>query len=198
MPGATEVELVCHPRTPTAAVGRVRVDVHRTSPSGATFVFAITGNIPALRIPAPAAPRVVHGLWEHTCCEVFVAAANDSGDDDEPGAGFPYHELNLSPSGEWAGYAFTSRREPLGLADDALAPRVAVRRSDDSLVLEAHIELDRLSPGLARASLRLALSVVLEETSGTLSYWSLRHPADEPDFHHPEAFALGLEAPGNE
>jgi hypothetical protein len=43
--------------------------------------------------------------------------------------------------------------------------------------------------------LRLGLSAVIESCNGSLSYWALRHPAGKPDFHHADAFALGLEAP---
>jgi len=42
------------------------------------------------------------------------------------------------------------------------------------------------------ASLSLALSAIVEDDSGKLSYWALRHPPGEPDFHHPDAFALEI------
>ena len=34
----------------------------------------------------------------------------------------------------------------------------------------------------------LGLSVVLEETDGTKSYWALAHPPETPDFHMPDCF----------
>jgi hypothetical protein len=46
-----------------------------------------------------------------------------------------------------------------------------------------------------RARLRIGLTAVVEDASGALSYWSLRHPAGRPDFHHADAFALRLEPP---
>ena len=39
------------------------------------------------------------------------------------------------------------------------------------------------------------LSAVIEASDG-LSYWALRHPADKPDFHDADGFALLLEPPG--
>jgi hypothetical protein len=33
----------------------------------------------------------------------------------------------------------------------------------------------------------------VEDRSGSLSYWALRHAAGKPDFHHPDAFALELD-----
>ena len=43
---------------------------------------------------------------------------------------------------------------------------------------------------------KLALSAVIEELDGTKSYWALAHPPGKPDFHHPDCFALTLEARG--
>ncbi len=50
----------------------------------------------------------------------------------------------------------------------------------------------------ASASLELALSAVIEQRDGGLSYWALRHAPGQPDFHHPDGFALTLrpDAPG--
>ena len=42
--------------------------------------------------------------------------------------------------------------------------------------------------------LRLALAAVVEEDDGRLSYWALQHAPGNPDFHHPEGFALELRA----
>jgi hypothetical protein len=113
-------------------------------------------------------------LWQHTCCEIFVA----------PQAGAAYHEFNFSPSGEWAAYAFERYREggSLTVAD----PGIAVRRSAQRLQLDASIRIEA-------GKLALGLAAVIEEQDGRLSYWALRHPAGKPDFHHREAFALELD-----
>ena len=50
-----------------------------------------------------------------------------------------------------------------------------------------------LAPLCAR--LQLALSAVIEDKQGVLSYWALTHPPGRPDFHHPDAFVLELERP---
>jgi hypothetical protein len=41
----------------------------------------------------------------------------------------------------------------------------------------------------------VGLSAVIEEVDGSKSYWALRHPPGQPDFHHRDCFALRLEAP---
>jgi hypothetical protein len=40
--------------------------------------------------------------------------------------------------------------------------------------------------------LRVALSAVVEEENGTLSYWALRHAPGKADFHCPDGFVLEL------
>ena len=35
-------------------------------------------------------------------------------------------------------------------------------------------------------------AAVIEEDGGPLSYWALQHPPGNPDFHHPDGFALEL------
>ena len=103
-----------------------------------------------------------------------------------------YHEFNLAPSGEWAAYAFAKYREGGLLADEALNPRIAVRSSAESLDLDASIPLERLSAMHPHACLALALSAVVEDKQGALSYWALKHPPGKPDFHHPDSFVLEL------
>jgi hypothetical protein len=123
----------------------------------------------------------VDGLWRHTCFEVFVLG------DDAPG----YREFNFSPSGEWAAYAFRDYRDGDELGVE-LTLGTPVRRTADRLELSAEICQDFLPPG---RSLRLGLSVVVEDSDGMLSYWALRHPPGKPDFHHTDAFAAQLLLP---
>ena len=135
--------------------------------------YRIESDLERLKIPAPRVPAPGERLWQHLCCEAFVA----------PAAASAYREFNFSPSGEWAAYAFERYREggPLVVPD----PGIAVRTQDGVLELAASIAVEQ-------ASLRVALCAVIEELDGTLSYWALRHPSPRPDFHHPDGFALEL------
>jgi hypothetical protein len=67
-----------------------------------------------------------------------------------------------------------------------------VRRSAGELELTATAHLAGLAPLCAARVLRVALAVVIEEQDGRLAYWALHHPPGNPDFHHPENFALEL------
>ena len=161
---------------------RIEARIVRT-PGHLSLTYVAEGDLERVRIPPPREPRIAQRLWQHTCFEVFIRA----------GASAAYHELNFSPSREWAAFAFERYREGAPLMNQALDPRIAVRAAEGKITLEASVRLDRLSPAFADAPLTLGLSAVIEERGGALSYWALRHPAGKPDFHHAEAFALELD-----
>jgi len=176
------VSLTRHADTRSDAVRAIDARVSR---SGGTLAltFALAGDLEHVRVPPPRAPRIAERLWQHTCCEIFIARAGARA----------YHEFNLAPSGEWAAYAFRSYRAGELLADPALDPRITVRSAAGRLELDALIRLDRLSPRHAGAALSIGLSTVVEDSAGALGYWALRHAPGKPDFHHPDAFALTLD-----
>ena len=182
------VTLTCHPETPCGAVRGIVARVCRMPDGTLAVTYVLEGDLERVRVPAPRPPRIADGLWQHTCCEIFIARE-----------GLPaYHEFNLSPSGEWAAYAFERYRAPRADASNAqkLEPQVAVRAAATKLELDALIRLDRLSALHPGAKLSLALSTVVEDQDGLLSYWALRHPPGKPDFHHVQAFSLELAQAG--
>ena len=185
-PSVHAVALARHPYTPDDVLRGVLARVSRLPRGVLAVTWVLDGALDRLRVPAPRLPCVADRLWEHTCCEIFIARKGQPA----------YHEFNLSPSGEWAAYAFGRYRDPAPLAGGSAAkelePQVAVRRDAEKLELDAQIRLDRLSPVHAGAELSLAISVVAEAQDGGLSYWALKHPAGRPDFHHAAAFALEL------
>ena len=175
------LSLACHPETPSRAIESIEAVVGTAPGDILTLSFALEGDISGLVIPEPRSPRRVEGLWRHTCLEGFAKAEGGPG----------YREFNFSPSGEWAVYTFRDYREG-GEPGVELRPGIAVRRTGRRLELEAEICQDLLPAG---RPLWLGISAVLEDADGVLSYWALRHPANKPDFHHTEAFALQLELP---
>jgi hypothetical protein len=154
-----------HPATPCAALRGIRVSAVLIS-NKLSIVYLMEGEITRLRIPPPRAPRFVDGLWQHTCCELFVA---------QPGGG--YREFNFSPSGEWAAYQFDGYR----------AGRRAIETRPEIVLRGGQLEVS-----LPEKAARIGLSAVIEEEDGTISYWALRHAPGKPDFHHPDAFAMEL------
>ena len=157
----------------TAAVARTRMAVR---------VRYTVRSHQALRLPPPAtAARRRDDLWRHTCFEAFLA----------PAGAASYHELNLAPSGDWNLYAFARYRD--GMAPEARVSSLTGFRAaadGDRLHVEATLDLAPL-PALA-GDLDIGLCAVLQAAEGTLSYWALRHPGAQPDFHRRDSFVLRL------
>ena len=182
------IDLDCHPSTRAEIVRAIQVLVRRSANAELHITFRLDGDIPLLRIPPPRAPQIGRELWRHTCFEAFIAVEGQSA----------YHEFNFAPSGEWCVYALSSYRNGSPLADETMRPHIAMRSTGTRLELDAIVRLDILSDIYPWAVIRIGLSAVIEASDGTFSYWALRHPADKPDFHNADGFALRLEPPGPE
>ena len=166
----------------------IDVRISLTAGGGVSLAYRLRGRLDQITIPSPRPSGSADGLWEHTCFEAFVAVAGSPA----------YREINFSPSGQWAAYAFFGYRQREDWAVPGLAPEIAVRRFSDRLELDAVLGPALLPPaalGTAPgATLQLGLSSVVEATDGSRSYWALAHPAARPDFHHRGAFTLNLAA----
>ena len=146
------------------------------------FQYVLRADMSRVRVPSVVGPTRADGLWKHTCFEAFISAAGIAG----------YYELNFSPSRQWALYSFDGYRKGMSPVEVTLAPRITVTRFDDRLELEAQVRLPDLGLARPRLALKLALTAVVEDDSGTLSYWALRHAPGKPDFHHSDGFVLEL------
>ncbi|MFT4913162.1 MAG: hypothetical protein ACI9YM_001754 [Brevundimonas sp.] len=176
------LDLICHPVGSAGPVARLTVSAFRPEPSVLALDYVLTGDLFRVLVPGPTAPGRADNLWRHTCFEAFIRTG------DGPG----YHEVNLSPSGEWAVYGFDGYRQG-GTAPAGVASESVLRASDDDhLALTAILRLDDLDPALAWS---VGLSAVVEDADDGLSYWALAHPSDTPDFHHPDSFVLTLPPP---
>jgi hypothetical protein len=168
--------------TPFASVadGAVRsldVQIERTHSQTLRVRYLLHADLSRLRIPQPKPARRADELWKHTCFEAFLRAA----------AGAGYQEINVAPSSEWAVYSFDDYRKGMAPANLPRPPAILVDRTADRLTVDVRIDLKVLPPSRA-----LALAAVLEDESGSLSYWALRHAATKPDFHHPDGFTLEI------
>lgn len=170
------ISLVHHPATPSQAVHAIEARVLRFNDGRVALKYRLTGQIARLRIPPVKPPRHAQRLWQHTCFEAFISMESEA----------EYTEYNFAPSGEWAIYRFTACRSGMRRVENSEPPEIVVRRGKDFLELDSIIRL----PGAA--TLELGLSAVVEDENGELSYWALKHPRDEPDFHHRDSFALAI------
>ncbi|HEX8902693.1 DOMON-like domain-containing protein [Vitreimonas sp.] len=168
--------LTPHPDFPSDAITAIEVEIVRAGPERLELVYLVRGDVEHLLVPAPADAERTDGLWASTCFELFAKAAG----------GEAYCEFNFAPSSQWAAYAFDGYRA--GMRELALeTPEIEVAATDDVFEVRVAVEASVL-----RAGAHLALTAVIEETSGAKSYWSVRHAAGKPDFHHAESFAVEL------
>ncbi len=174
--------LTAHPSTPNDAVRGVGVWLRAEKSDILVFHYSLAADMSRVRVPPSGGGGPADALWKHTCFEAFVAAA------DAPG----YHEFNFSPSYEWAFYRFSAYRERMSRPEVDAAPEISIRRGDDGLELESTVRLGGLADLRDARRLRVAMTAVIEDDRGGLSYWGLRHPPGKPDFHHPNGFALAV------
>lgn len=179
--GSVRLDLVCHPQTPGRSVTAVAVAFERRDRHIWLRYMADVPQ-PAMEFPGPAEPRRTDGLWQTTCFEAFIKP------EEQP----EYFEFNFAPSSQWAAYAFDSYRAEMRALSLIKPPEIWLEGAASWFAIEVELEVPAFCIG---NSLELAFSAVIEETDGTKSYWALRHPPGAPDFHHPDCFALTLEAP---
>ncbi|WP_374326858.1 DOMON-like domain-containing protein [Azonexus sp.] len=166
---------------------------HAASPPPAGLMIAVTASrgaagelqldyrlhgVTILALPPPAVAGPADGLWQHTCCEAFIAVAD----------GPAYREFNFAPSGQWAVYDFADYRQRNESWQPPAAPQISCRRDGDTLYLMATVPAALLPANAAR----LGLSVVAATPAGDRSYWALAHAAAQPDFHLAASFVLPL------
>ena len=172
--------LRCHPASPCAAVRAIEASAIVTASGALALSYRLQGDPEKIRIPAPVPPAAADDLWQHTCLEAFVAAADDAG----------YREFNFSPAGLWANYRFTACRERDPDFLPPAAPHIAFQRCADGF------RLDACSPrncSRQATHLNIGLTAVIEARDGGKSYWALAHCAAQPDFHLRQSFSLTLQ-----
>src|SRR5437868_2964024 len=168
--------LIAHPSTPCEFIRSFTVDMQRLQTGALRLTYRLEGDLERLNVPAPRQPARADELWRHTCFEAFLSST------DAPG----YAELNFAPSGEWAAYSFDDYRSGMKAIEQITTPSIRCTRASQLLQLDVELEPAAQWGGAAQArELRVALTAVLEDTHGRISYWALAHPGARPDFHNP-------------
>lgn len=135
----------------------------------------------SVTLAPPGAPMRADRLWEHTCFEAFVA----------PIGGAAYWEVNVASAGDWNVWRFDGYRQGMTPEERIPAPRVETTTGDGTVRLAATVDVSALAE-LRDPDLAVGLAVVVESTSGALSYWAASHPGKRPDFHARDGFSLRL------
>jgi hypothetical protein len=173
LPGPVPADLAISGRAAIRRSGGAGIDLQ--------LEFELTGLAGVRLPPAGERPGRRHGLWQHTCLEAFIGAADEK----------PYWELNLAPSGDWNVYRLADYRRDLAEEPCFTALPFAVIHSgtpDSGLSLRLACPL----PGelAAAGPLRMGVTAVIETEAGGLSYWALHHPGPDADFHDRRGWRL--------
>jgi hypothetical protein len=183
------MQLLAHQGAPRGPVRNFEAQAACGADGVLRIAWRLDADLSQLRVPPPAAAVRTDGLWQHTCFEAFIAAPPTTA----------YVEWNFAPSGEWAAYSFNGYRTGMTALALRTPPPFSWRRSSTALELDASLHPGAWIASPGTALLRLALAAVIEDSSGALTYWALRHPngarGGEPDFHHPDAFILEVTMP---
>jgi len=147
--------------------------------SSIDLLFVVSGQLSRIVLPPRRDPSRADELWQHTCFELFAKS---------PGAD-AYTEFNFSPSTQWAAYRFSAYREGMTHQELHRAPTAHLSTSADRAQFEVQFD----SRDLPAPPTELALTAVIEESSGVKSYWAINHRLDKPDFHYAHGFVLSLD-----
>ncbi|MHB1015697.1 MAG: DOMON-like domain-containing protein [Desulfurivibrionaceae bacterium] len=150
----------------------------KRTPKTLVLSFVLQGNLDDIVLPAAAKRTRCDNLWQATCLEMFWAEEGKKN----------YWELNLAPTGAWNVYAFTEYRTGMHREERVGEPRIETAHTAGSFSLTAELKVGNLLTN--KAPLRVGVSGVLQHHDSRLSYWSLAHPKDRPDFHAPQTFLL--------
>lgn len=168
-----------HPAHPPASVSAIGARVIGRDADWLRLRWRIEGA-QGLVVPPFAGKGRADELWRTTCFEAFL----------RPAGGESYAEFNLSPSERWNAYDFETYRAGMRERSLPREPECTLRQGSTFAIFDAAIP----AAGLPEGDCALGLSVVIEETGGTISYWALAHSEGKPDFHADACFAAALPA----
>ena len=171
--------LACHPATPSSLVSQLTATISELTGDSIQLSYQVTGDLNRLLIPKQQTPNASDNLWQHTCFEFFIAQAE----------GENYYEFNFSPSTLWAAYAFDSYRVRREWAINE-APSISINQTQNHYQLDAVINLADLPLVNKKEACLIGLTAVVETQQNEHSYWALKHPETQPNFHHRDGYIL--------
>ncbi|MGB0562288.1 MAG: DOMON-like domain-containing protein [Spirulinaceae cyanobacterium] len=143
------------------------------------IAYELTGDLSQVKLPVPHNwPKRQDNLWQQTCCELFLAPLGQT----------HYWEVNLLPSGDWNVYRFDAYRA--GMQEEEKITQLRSREQRDFNWLQVTLELDLSLILPPETSIELGICVVVERRDRVLSYWAIKHPRNEADFHDRAGWAI--------
>lgn len=157
-------------------VGRIERNANRL-----VICYDLKGDIKDIAIALPAdTPARKHELWQDTCLEFFLGIEKSD----------RYWEFNLSPSFHWNVYHFDGYRQ--GMQEEIAFKMLPfkIESAADSLELVVEIDLDKIVS--KESAIDLAITAVVKDKNGEVTYWALTHTGKEADFHRRDSFIIKL------
>jgi hypothetical protein len=124
-------------------------------------------------------PQRKDELWKHTCFEAFI----------KPIGSDSYWEVNLSPSGDWNVYRFTSYRQGMAKEESIQVLNPCFSQEGKNWHLSCELWVPDWN---SVTGFDVGLTTVLEATSGQIFYLALAHAGTQPDFHLAKSFKARL------
>ncbi|MEH1875319.1 DOMON-like domain-containing protein [Nostoc sp.] len=129
-------------------------------------------------VPLSNTPSRKHELWQDTCFEFFLGVKDSA----------RYWEFNLSPAGHWNVYRFDGYRQ--GMQEETAFENLSfnVQNQADSLALALNVDLDKIIS--VKQAIEVAITTVIKDRDGEVTYWALTHKGAETDFHLRDSFIV--------
>lgn len=159
----------------------IKIDVELNQNDESLFVsFRINEGLPLIDLGSstPKKERIVK-LWEKTCFEFFLKNEKNS-----------YVEFNFSPNFEWNCFYFEKKGDPLKEWERMDRPTTEILLSLNDYFLVAELRKELFPKGFfdQKSKLEIALTSVIKNKKGELSYWALAHADARPNFHDFRSF----------
>ncbi|MCC5645251.1 DOMON-like domain-containing protein [Nostoc sp. CHAB 5824] len=143
--------------------------------------YTLGGDLKEIAItpPSNAASRK-HELWKDTCFEFFLGIKDSQ----------RYWEFNLSSAGHWNVYRFNGYRQ--GMQEETAFKNLPfnVQNQADGLTLALDVDLNKIIS--AEQAIEVAITTVIKDKDGEVTYWALTHRGAEADFHIRDSFIVEL------
>ena len=144
--------------------------------------YEMRGNVEQIAFPTRSElPTRKDDLWKTTCFELFLAIP------DKP----HYWEFNMSPSGDWNVYKMDAYRK-IGFREEMSFEQIQfkARKDANEFVLSAYIDLNPLFE--EDQILEGSMTAIIQTEDGNETYWAIKHPGEQADFHLRESFTIDL------
>ena len=141
--------------------------------------YMLEGDLKEIAIARPSNTQSrKHELWEDTCFEFFLGIKDSQ----------RYWEFNLSPAGHWNVYRFDGYRQ--GMQEETAFENLAfnVQNQADGLTLALDVDLGKIIS--AEQAIEVAITTVIKDRNGEVTYWALTHRGAEADFHLRDSFIV--------